>query len=51
LIEQGDAAGDVIGEVRERMPAADERDRIVPAQVDGPARQEKAPACKRRPPR
>ena len=38
-VEQGDAAGDVIGEVGERMPAAGERDRIVPTQVDGPARQ------------
>src|SRR6516225_9692835 len=38
-VEQGDAAGDVTGEVGERMPAAGERDRIVPAQVDGPARQ------------
>src|SRR5262249_41710998 len=38
-VEQGDAAGDVTGEVGERMPAAGERDGIVPAQVDGPARQ------------
>ena len=38
-VEHGDAAGDVLGEVGERMPAPSERDRIVPAQVDGPARQ------------
>src|SRR5262245_38939374 len=37
-VEQGDAASDVIGEDGERMPAAGERDRIVPAQVDGPVR-------------
>jgi len=39
LVLHTDAAGDVTGEVGERMPAAGERDRIVPAQVDGPARQ------------
>ena len=38
-VEQGNAAGKVIGEVGERMPAAGERYCIVPAQVDGPARQ------------
>jgi hypothetical protein len=38
-VEQGAAAGDVIGEVGERMPAAGERDRIAAAQVDGSARQ------------
>src|SRR5262249_49907288 len=39
-VEQGDAAGDVIGEDGERMPAAGERDRIVPA----PGRRPGAPS-------
>ena len=38
-VEQGDAAVEVAGEMGERMPAAGERDRIVPAQLDGAARQ------------